>query len=281
MRFSSSIAIGMLLGACSLNRSPILPNTDAGAPLDAPELDAATPDAPEIDAGMPDTPIDAGAVCTEPVARCEGDVVVRCEEGVPGREDCNATGAYCEAGACVPRVCIPNAITCDGTSESRCDARGATQSTEECRRGCVPGMGCRPATMCALAVQGTVEIGTTYRINTCGAGDDSVFNPGCTRVDRSGPDVIARLNVATAGRFRIDLDRVRTGTDPVLYVRTACADGGSQLACNDDETDTTFNSRIDIDLEPGDYFLMLDTFRDDDESLEARCGEMDIRVVRL
>ncbi len=278
MRFSSSIAIGLVLVGCSLARTPLGIGSDAGGPgLDAPLPDVLGVDAP--DTGMPDVPIDVGETCEDVGDRCLGDVIVRCVDGVPSTEDCNDAGAYCELGACVPRVCIPNAVTCDGTMETRCDARGAASTTANCARGCIAGTGCAPETACSLAVQGVVEVGMTYRIDTCGAGDDSVFNAGCTRVERSGPDVIARLNVATAGRFRVTLNRVRSGTDPVLYIRTACADGASQLACNDD--DSGFNSRIDIDLMPGDYFLMLDTFRDDDESLEERCGQMDIRVDRL
>jgi hypothetical protein len=66
-------------------------------------------------------------------------------------------------------------------------------------------------------------------------------------------------------------------TDPVLYVRTACADPMSEIAC-DDDTVTTRNSRIDIDLDAGDYFLMLDSFRDSDEGPMGRCGRMELRV---
>lgn len=251
--------------------------------MDVPGLDAPGVDAPTADAGMPDVPIDIGATCTDREARCEGDLVVRCTDGVPSTEDCNATGAYCEAGACVARVCIPNAITCDGAEETRCDSRGATSTSSDCSRGCTAGTGCNPAPACSLSVVSeTVRVGVRYSVNPCGDGDDVVFtNPSCARVSISGPDLIARLDIASAGRYRIDLDRRFTGTDPLLYIRSACADPGSELACNDDEHGGTRDSRIELDLAPGGYFLILDTFRDTDESLEERCGEMYLEVTRL
>lgn len=279
MRFLSSLAIGTALLGCSLARTPLGVGADAGG-LDAAALDTPALDAPMIDTGMPDVPLDIGALCTDREARCEGDLVVRCADGVPSIEDCDASGAYCESGACVPRVCIPNAVTCDGAVETRCDARGATSTSSDCPRGCTAGTGCNPLTACALAVQGTVPVGSPQRLDTCGAGDNSVFNAGCTSVERSGPDVIARLEVPVRADYRIELRRLDggSGTDPVLYVRAACADGATELACNDDAVSGIVSSRIDITLEPGDYFLMLDTFRDDGESLEAHCGRMDISV---
>jgi hypothetical protein len=282
LRFASSIAVGVILGGCSLIRTPIGVGSDAGVPgLDAPEVPGL--DAPMPDTGRPDVPIDVGVGCEDVGDRCDGDVIVRCVDGVPSRQDCNEAGAYCELGACVPRVCIPNAVTCEAAMETRCDARGQASSTTDCSRGCTPGAGCNPAPACTLSVVSqTVQIGTRYSVNPCGDGDDVVFTAAsCARVSRSGPDLIARLDIATAGRFRIDLDRRFSGTDPLLYIRSACADPSSELACNDDENGGTRDARIDVDLTPGGYFLIIDTFRDDGESLEERCGEMYLEVTRL
>jgi len=251
-------------------------SADAGIEgADAPGLDA-----PPIDGGgAPDVPPppDTGVVCASPEARCEGEILVTCADGLFMRDDCGARAAYCETTGCVPQACAPNAVSCDGIEETRCDPRGTAATTSGCPRGCTAAVGCNPQTACSLTVQGTVGVGVS-RVDTCGAGDDSVFNDDCTRVIRSGPDVIARLEVPVRANYRIELRRIISGTDPVLYIRTACADGASELACNDDAFSSTFSSRIDITLDPGDYFLMLDTFRDDDEVLEERCGMMDISV---
>lgn len=271
----ASMRVLLVLGlfacaGCALVRSPIVERDgaelDVGAELDAPLPDTALPDAP---IGPLDTPPGCGST-----PRCEGETLVTCSADREVRQDCAMASAYCEAGTCRPRACEPGEITCSGAEEHRCDARGALETVSDCSRGCVPGTGCAPETACALAVAGAIGV-ETRRVNTCGQGNDANHEGGCSRTDRTGSDSILRLEVPTRADYRIEL--VPTGGgDAVLYLRRACADATSEVACDDDSA-AGFGSRLDLTLDPGDYFLVLDSFRDD-EGPDGRCGEMDLSV---
>ena len=63
----------------------------------------------------------------------------------------------------------------------------------------------------------------------------------------------------------------------MLYLRAACDDPGSELACDDDRPGT-WSSRIELTLDPGDYFIVADTFADTDEGPQDRCGPMQLIV---
>lgn len=261
------VVIGLsALGGCALVRSPIVERD--GGTLDV----EPGPDVPQPD-DVPRVPADTPPGCG-PTPRCEGETLVTCEMDREARRDCGATDAYCEAATCVPRACMPGAVRCMGAAEHRCDGRGATESVTDCARGCVATSGCAPETACALSVLGSTGLGTR-RVDTCGQGDDATHETGCSRTDRTGADLIVRLEVPTRADYRIEL-RPTGGADAVLYLRRACADPGSEVAC-DDDTAAGFGSRLDVTLDPGDYFLVLDSFRDG-EGPDGRCGEMDLDV---
>lgn len=290
MRYDGCVRIAVLLSVsalglgCSLERTPLFgPELDVGVELldadmalDAPRpgLDAPMP---ELDTGGSDAGemrVDAGPACSGAEPRCEGETLVTCTGGLLMRDDCASRASYCDGTACVPLACVPGSVACAGAMESRCDARGSAAATTACTRGCTEGVGCNATTACGLAIAASMGVGT-MRVDTCGQGNDSVHNTGCTRTDRTGSDLIVRLEVPTRANYRIEL-RVMDPADAVLYLRRACADGASQLACDDDAA-AGFGSRIDITLDPGDYFLMLDSFRDS-EGPDGRCGPMDLVV---
>ena len=52
---------------------------------------------------------------------------------------------------------------------------------------------------------------------------------------------------------------VQSDYDSVVYVRTACERESSEIACNDDDTSQR-TSRIEADLDPGQYFVVVDGF---------------------
>lgn len=287
------MVLALLLQGCFLDRTETAPadgsfDADAAArdarpggdaePLDAGARDARVRDAGSLDTGPADAGLtDAGPECTGPPT-CDGETVRRCEAGVPAPINCTTEGAYCEAGACVAWVCQPSSVSCSpGTEATRCDERGTMSTTAACSRGCLPAVGCAPATACMLDLFGTIETSGTLEFDTCGQGDDATFVSGCTRVDISGPDVIVRLEVPVRAEYRIELDNVTSGVDPVLYLRAACDDAGSELAC-DDDGGPSVASEFDMELEPGDYFIVADSFRDTDEGLEGRCGSMRLTV---
>ncbi len=266
-------AIALALSGCILDRSGTA-GVDGGAAVDARDAGAGE-EAGARDAG-PDAVPDAGCSAAP---SCDGERAVRCVDGAPVVEDCAAASGFCEGGACVDWVCTPGAVTCDDDTpvETRCDGRGAALVESPCTRGCVEGVGCQPASECPLEVRDTIVREGTVTLDTCGQGNDQTFLRGCTRVDISGPDVLYRLEVPARADYRIDLNAPTSGDDPVLYLRTACDDASTEVVCDDDRPGS-WSSRVDVTLEPGDYFIVADTFADTDEGPEDRCGPMELVV---
>ena len=128
-----------------------------------------------------------------------------------------------------------------------------------------------------IPIHDTIVREGALRIDTCGQTDDATFISGCTREDVSGPDLIVRLDVPVGATYRMQLTREGSPTDPVLYVRSACDEAASELACDDDSAGSR-GSSFDVTLAAGDYFLILDTFQDVDEAFGARCGAMNLTV---
>jgi hypothetical protein len=62
--------------------------------------------------------------------------------------------------------------------------------------------------------------------------------PACTSGAGGAPEVAHRFTVPVGGRFRVTASTAEDGTDPsfdtVVYLRTACSDASSTVACNDD-----------------------------------------------
>ena len=101
------------------------------------------------------TPCGDGNYCASSISgvvTCEPQVcdpgTVRCLEGGESRQECNVQGSdylapepcgngnFCQAGVCVPWVCVPGSANCAGDfSRTVCDARGTAQSTVDCADG--------------------------------------------------------------------------------------------------------------------------------------------------
>lgn len=75
----------------------------------------------------------------------------------------------------------------------------------------------------------------------------------------ASPDDIYRLSVRRPSRVVLD---VASEYDAALHLRGDCLDPSSELACNDDHEDNR-HSRIERDLEPGTYYVIVDGFRDE------------------
>lgn len=263
---------------CALERSPLVPMSLVDAPeppTDVGTIDGGAPLDSGLDAPDRDVPPD----CTDLDVHCEGDVLVTCVEGSFGRDDCAARNAYCDAQTCMPQVCMPSSVTCSGDVESRCDARGASSATSPCVRGCTDGMGCNPVPTCASGLGGTLSGEGTISLATCEEGDDSQPPAACTTSMLSGSDVVVRIEIAVGDTYRIEA-RAVGGNDPVLYLRTACDDPSTTLTCDDDAGPATRSSRIELRLEPGEYFAVVDSFRDGADGDGGRCGDVDLVVDR-
>lgn len=103
---------------------------------------------------------------------------------------------------------------------------------------------CRAA---PLLRSGTPVSGTT-------SGTDE-FHATCAGEARS-PETIYRLQLRRRRLVRLSVD---ASYDAALYVRRACLDETTEVACNDDHRDTR-HSLIEVTLGPGMYYVFVDGF---------------------
>ena len=307
----------LFLGGCFLDRSGTMAGDDAattrpdaqvatdGGGRDAGNRDAGNRDAGNRDAGNRDSgpegvdagrrdagpaPVDSGPTCTPADERCAGETAIRCEASVPTMQDCAATSAFCDASSrptCVAWVCTPGASACsvDLASISTCDARGTGASSTACSRGCTAGA-CRPPTGCGDTVDATMSLGS-MSFDTCANADDydyaDVTGDGCSGSRSNGGDYLVRFEVDRAGSFRFTLadDDASARVDPVVYVRSVCDSGATQLGC-DDDTPGSRTSSLDLDLAAGDYFVIVDTLEWNPSSgSDYVCGNVRLTIARL
>ncbi len=90
--------------------------------------------------------------------------------------------------------------------------------------------------------------------DTSGARD--ALHASCAR-GAEGPERIYRLRMRRAGRVRI---RLESSFDAVLHVRRDCTDRSSELGCNDDFERDERASQLDLSLERGTYYVVVDGF---------------------
>ncbi len=74
-----------------------------------------------------------------------------------------------------------------------------------------------------------------------------------------GAESIFRVTIAEAGAYVASTVDEATSLDTVVYIRSDCADADSQLACNDEGSDPPA-STITLQLEPGDVFVVVDSW---------------------
>lgn len=292
MRASPWLLLLTLGGGCTIPDGSLGTPSDAGRP-DTGAVDAGAPDAaPEVDAGRPPdagpgpdaslppdaggTP-DAGPECGPGDATtCLADEVLRtCLDGRITELDCPSMGAFCDSSAlphrCAPRVCEPSRVRCDADTLRTCDDRGAAEAARPCPFGCDPARpACRPEAPCPLTDVLDISIGDVVSFDSCA--EMSVHSSTlCPR--RPGREQMFRLVVREAGTVRFDLRDVGDGAaDVLLHVRTRCDDGASEIACHDDVPCASSpltepclagvqprHARLDLDLEPGTYYVVADT----------------------
>jgi hypothetical protein len=100
--------------------------------------------------------------------------------------------------------------------------------------------------------------GETTRSTTTGT---SRFEASCGEGAR-GPERIFSLRVRERSRVEIS---VEAEFDSVLYVRRDCVDPGTTVDCNDDAGDSN-HSALDLELEPGTYYVFVDGYGEGGES---------------
>jgi hypothetical protein len=191
--------------------------------------------------------------------------------------------AYCDdsgdSAECRSRECDPGASRCDGTRLFTCDARGTAETEMDCPFGCV---GASPSAACAdmpMICPG-VEVLTpgVHRFNLCGQGDDETYTPmeGCgARARANGDDLVFAITLPAMTTISLDLrdDDGSASIDTLLYIRSACEDMASQVACGDDVSCMSSDimsgcmsgyqvrqSRVRVTLPAGTYYVVVDSF---------------------
>jgi len=104
-----------------------------------------------------------------------------------------------------------------------------------------------------------------------GEGEDEDEN------SRGAPEVVYVFTLERRQQVNIALETAGN-FDGALYLRGACEDTSSELACNDDERDTN-HSRIVTALDPGQYFVFVDGFSNSRGSYTLTFNAQDVPSV--
>lgn len=179
--FGVWLTLGLVMGGCAFDPALLnarLCDTDQECPSEQLCVAGACQAVESVvDVGLDIGDVDLGdgvnGTCSTSEPFCEGLVAVRCEAGQEVRVSClepsectTATGCYCLAGACLPRVCTPGSTRCNDDTVEVCDADGAGfEATETCEEAevCLTGA-CLPRDCDA----GTVEC-VGERLVSCGS----------------------------------------------------------------------------------------------------------------
>jgi len=296
----AALAALVALGGCSA-----LINPDTGRLGDEPDsgvvalMDSGGPVGSDAGPGF-----DAGdGSCSEGERRCNGDQLLTCVAGTFVAADCQAMGAFCEGGTCRPHVCVPNSRMCsaDRGSVVSCSARGDEASEDDCGEG-----ECNPDTIrcegggdaCPLDdLPRALSIPDSRMRVLCRHDDNHTFTPSdaCRSMTRAAvgdevlPLVLDRERRLTFQLTDVDED---AAVDTILYIRRACDDPSTQVACADDvpcmastvdppacfgEVDVR-QSRVTVTLPAGTYYVFLDAFEYTTSGTEFGCGRVELQV---
>lgn len=249
------------------------------------------------DAYVPPGEDDAGPGCISG-ARCEGDTLVRCEDGVETREPCGGA-QNCEVDRCVDQICVPGSVACndDGSALLTCNALGDELTATDCEFGC-EASACRDAPLCPGLP--TIALGDTVTPNLCATPDANTYRPtapgdGCgaeRRADVGDRTYVLTLAEATDVVIELNDNDGFRAIDTVVYVRRACDDQASQVACSDDVScaESTLpgrcsgsvfevrQSRITTRLAAGTYYIIADAFSYRSGTTVYQCGQVQLSV---
>ncbi|MBU1239610.1 hypothetical protein KKF84_03090 [Myxococcota bacterium] len=201
----------------------------------------------------------------------EGDVVycacdagyygVNCEACAQGYQDQD------NDGSCLPS-CETLGYTCSGLG-SCSDTSGTAlclceEGYEDNGSGeCVP-----PPTGKTCGDPLPLALNTEFVASTVGAGNE--LDGTCVEAG-TGADMIYTFTINGPRRIVFEAN----GFDTVIYLRTQCADSQSEVGCDDDSGRRNY-AALDVELEDGTYFLVVDGFNEDGEFTfrsEVFCGE--------
>ena len=126
-----------------------------------------------------------------------------------------------------------------------CDAASDDDEYTFDPAACGPGTSVSNLPMTGV-ISGVLQTGASNLTAACGAGTVG-----------TGPEVAYVVTVLRPVRLVASTDFPGTEFDSVLYLRRACDDPGTQLACSDDVIGGT-RSTLSLDLPAGTYFVIVD-----------------------
>jgi hypothetical protein len=94
-----------------------------------------------------------------------------------------------------------------------------------------------------------------YVSATLASGTNTITSTTC---GGTGPELVYQFYVQDPQVMVATTALSGTFTDTVLYVRARCTDSTTELGCNDDATIDTNSSTLNVALDPGYYFLVVD-----------------------
>lgn len=177
-----------------------------------------------------------------------GEYTLELDFGVQCPDTCNIGDAVCDGEAGV-RACIPDEDGCPQITDVIPCPEGQICTAGECY---APGLGDRCSEATAIDATDQTLSGDLRQ----GYRNDHLGSCGGEGIDRV-------YTFTTEQRTRFEA--VTSGYDTVLYLRDAC-DGQSEVACNDDIDDDNRGSRLANVLEPGTWFIFVDSYGDTDDA---------------
>ncbi|MCA9582019.1 MAG: trypsin-like peptidase domain-containing protein [Myxococcales bacterium] len=223
---------------------------------------------------------DQGALCKGCDA-CTGDEKCHTLVGDPNTSYCTvdctvdadcAAGLACDGGQCLPRpACYGgNLWLFDACGRPR-KMQGACSEDAVCKPGAFACTAAGPGNSCEQTEE--LELKDATIRGTLGDDYRSNFNGSCGGL---GQDRVYPFTTDKKIRFRATV----TGFDTVLYLRRTCDDPASEILCRDDTTPPgDKGTRLEETLEPGQYFLILDS--DGFEPVPGGDFELEIKVTDL
>ena len=145
---------------------------------------------------------------------------------------------------------------------------GDQEGLEACDDGNLEaGDGCSPTcvaedTTCVVAAPVEGNVDSTNVTGSTVTGTDDHAPVGCGFPDGAADDVYT-LTVTEDTTVIVTTDNVGTDYDTTLYVREACTDPGSEIACNDDVGGEILSSAVFFDaVEDITYYIIVDGYAD-------------------
>ena len=159
----------------------------------------------------------------------------------------DANEAACVVGSTLSRVVDPGhyqLVVERASRGARLLVEGTTTEEPDISGSCGPSVHVEP-----------LPLNSTVRGNTRGAGNR--FTASC--VESGSQDAVYHFRLEERMTVRLSLISLFDG---VLHLRRGeCTDAAAEIACNDDLIDNRHSMIID-ELEPGDYFVIVDGFED-------------------